>query len=266
MRGLATLFSMLMLTSCGYDDFRRSPVPDFPGAAGLPNADLAVLYRSYYGDPFTVRENMVFEGSVVADDESGNFFRSFIIDDGTAAVEVRAGFYDLHNIYFRGRRIVIHAEGLAVGMYNGIVQIGIGVNDYTPYRVEEFGAKAVLEKYVERDPGRREREPVPVQIGGLDGAMCGRAVRIGRVLGVPDNPLRWAQPEDEGVEAQAGTAVFRDWRGDSITVVTSGYAAFAGGEVPRDSVTLNGILMYGKFGAGKEKFVLKLRDENDVER
>lgn len=52
---------------------------------------------------------------------------------------------------------------------------------------------------------------------------------------------------------------------DSVAVVTSGYASFAGDTVPAGRVTLTGILMYGKFGGTREVFALKLRDGNDVE-
>lgn len=265
MKSSVAFFAVMMLVSCGYDDFGRSAAPDFSGTVGLPNADLSLLYLNYHGEPFTLKDDVVFSGTIVADDGSGNFFRSFIIDDGTGAVEVRAGYYDLHDIYFRGRRIVIHAQGLAVGMYNGVIQIGLGINAYTPYRVEEFGMPVVLEKYVERDTGRYEPEPLPVEISSLDALMCGRVVKTGRVVAVPENPRYWAHPESDGVEAQTGTVVFRDFRGDSIAVVTSAYASFAGGEVPQNSVTLTGILMYGKFGAAKERFIIKLRDEKDVE-
>lgn len=254
------------LAACGYDDFRNNGAADFPGTESLPNADLSLLYDHYYGEPFTVKEDMVFEGYVIADDGSGNFFRSFIIDDGTSAAEVRAGYYDLHTVYPVGRRIILHAKALGVGKYNGVIQIGVGINSYTPYRVEEFGARAVLEKYVERDVNRYYPDPLPVDAGSLSADMCGRLVRTAKVIRTPDSPQRWAQPEGEGIEAEAGTVVFSDVRGDSIAVVTSGYATFAGATVPSDSVSLTGILMYGKFGGTKERFVLKLRDEYDVQR
>lgn len=54
----------------------------------LPDADLALLREHFYGDPFVVQEDLTVGGYVVSDDRAGNFFRSFIIDDGSGAVEI----------------------------------------------------------------------------------------------------------------------------------------------------------------------------------
>lgn len=263
------LFPILLscaLAACGYDDFGERTLADIPIVETLPNADIALLYTNYRGEPFTIKENMVLEGYIIADDSSGNFFRSFVIDDGTAAVEICAGYYDLHNLYPVGRRIAVHAEGLAVGMYNGVIQIGVRINEYTPYRIEEFGVRAVLEKYVERDMVLREPVPLRVELSELESGLCGRLVKTGNILRISESPEYWAQSGSEGGTVQSGTVVFRDGRGDSLAVVTSGYASFAAGRVPADSVSLTGILMYGKFGGTRERFVLKLRDECDVQR
>ncbi|HAD56168.1 MAG TPA: hypothetical protein DCG00_01680 [Alistipes sp.] len=77
--------------------------------------------------------------------------------------------------------------------------------------------------------------------------------------------MTWADTGAESGMPATGTVWFRDAAGDSVAVVTSGYASFAGDTVPAGRVTLTGILMYGKFGGTREVFALKLRDGNDVE-
>lgn len=256
----------LLLTACGYDRFGDMGRDDIPKVETLPNADLALLYDNWYGEPFTVHDGLMFEGYVTSDDSDGNFFTTFIIDDGTAAVEVRAGFYDLHAYCQRGRRVVLHAEGLAVGMYNGIIQIGAAVNDYSAYRVEEFGSHILLDRVLERDARFAETLPLEVYIKALDASLCGRLVRISGLVHMPqDGLVTWAQPADGDMQPETGTAMFRDIDGGRIAVVTSGYAAFAGERIPTGKVTLTGILMYGKFDGGSDCFALKFRDLDDVE-
>ena len=109
------ILSGVLTVACGYDRFGTLGPGDLEGSGTLPDADLALLREHFYGDPFVVQEDLTVGGYVVSDDRAGNFFRSFIIDDGSGAVEIRAGFYDLHAYCQRGRRIVIHARGLAVG-------------------------------------------------------------------------------------------------------------------------------------------------------
>ena len=177
------ILSGVLTVACGYDRFGTLGPGDLEGSGTLPDADLALLREHFYGDPFVVQEDLTVGGYVVSDDRAGNFFRSFIIDDGSGAVEIRAGFYDLHAYCQRGRRIVIHARGLAVGMYNGVVQLGAGVNDWSAYRVEEFGSRVLLDRCMERDTLFREVPPLEPGIGGLEERYCGRPDSGGLPLG-----------------------------------------------------------------------------------
>ncbi len=247
--------------ACGYGSFGAMGKEDFPADGTLPNADLAVLREHYYGTPKVLTDDLVFEGYVVSDDRDGNFFRSFVIDDGTAALEIRAGLYDLYTLYPRGRRVVVHARGAALGMYNGVMQLGACVNDYAAYRVEEFGTCVLLDGHVSRDTVFSTVEPVAVCMAELDESMCGRLVRMGPLAAVGDEDAIWGAGDGY---SSYGKVDFAGRGNDSIAVVTSIYASFADEKVCRDSVMITGILMYGNFG-GKERFAVKLRDTDDVE-
>lgn len=226
----------------------------------LPNADLALLRQLYDGRSFVVAEDMVFEGYVTANDRSGNFFRSFIVDDGTAAVEVRAGFYELHALYPLGRRVVLHARGCAVGMYNGIVQIGPRINSANSSRVDEFGFQWMLDRCLDRDTKFFNVEPVPYGEAVAEGA-CGRLVNTGKVKRIVESPAVWAGGTDYGSTA---STFFRNAGGDTLCVVTSTYASFADTAIPNDSISISGILMYGNFGHGS-RYAIKLRDLDDIQ-
>lgn len=252
----------VLATSCGYDRFAPLTDDDLPVVGTLPNAELATLRHYGQETPQVVQEDMVVEGFVSSDDRAGNFYRSFFIEDATGAVEIRAGMYDLFRYVPRGRRVVLHLRGLAVGRYDGVVQVGLYADGD---RVAEFGARPILDGYLERDVKFRHELPLRVTIASLDEAMCGRLVRIGPVVRTAESPDRWAQPEAEGIAPQSGTVAFRDRAGDTVRVVTSGYADFAGERVPADSVTLTGIVSYGPIDGSRRGFVLKLRDAYDVE-
>ncbi len=256
---------LLVPVSCGYDRFGTLGVGDMEGTQTIPDAGIALLREHYYGEPYVVREDMTVGGYVVSDDRPGNFFRSFIIDDGSGAVEVRAGFYDLHALFPRGRRVVVRLRGLAVGMYDGVVQLGAGVNDWSSYRVEEFGSRVLLDRYVQRDTVFRQTEPLELGIGSLEERYCGRLVRVSGLCR-SGGSTTWADTGAGGGTPATGMVWFRDAVGDSVVVVTSGYASFAGDSVPAGKVALTGILVYGKFDGTRDGFALKLRDTEDVER
>ena len=262
-RNFIVLFIIWLAAGCG-DAGRDTLAPeDLHGVQELPNADLALLYRHYYGKPFLISEDMIFEGFVTANDASGNFFKSFIIDDGTAAVEIRAGFYDLYALYPVGRRVLLHAKGLAVGMYNGVIQIGPRISDDNSASVDEFGFQWMLDRFLERDNRFGNTEPLPFD-KTLGAGSCGRVVRSGRVRRIDEFPEVWA---GTGAADYAGTNVssfFRDSHGDTLCVVTSRYASFADSRIPTDSISISGILLYGNFGYGN-RFAIKLRDTDDIQ-
>ncbi len=237
----------------------------------IPNADIGVLYGNYAGSPITITDDIVVEGYVTANDLSGNYFKTFVIQDGTGAVEINAGIADIHNYYQAGRRVVVKAEGLALGSYNGVVQLGSKVNPYSDYRVEGFGTRAILGRYVFTGIEFSPAEPLEMEIKELDRAHCGKLVRLGKLLAWPasDNTegrggATWAFAGSGGEAPATGYRQFRDYAGDSLTVVTSGYANFAARPLPADSVTITGILIYGKFDGTAERFGIKLRDLDDV--
>ncbi len=237
---------------------------DFTPAGILPNADLSLLADHWYGEPVAIRQDLVFAGTVTANDGSGNFFRSFIVDDGTGAVEVKAGFYDLHNLYPVGRRVVIRALGLALGEYNGVMQLGAAINGYSSYRVEEFGTAVMLDRHVVRDTVSAPPAAIPCSAAALDGIDAGRLVEMGPLRSAADAPECWAVEEDT-VYSSYAVVCFSDAAGDTVRVATSRYADFAAERVPRGDVMLTGIVLRGTFGGHAHTTVIKLRDRNDVE-
>lgn len=258
--------ALLMMVSCGYDRFGDMDREDFGGTDMLPDTDLSMLRDNYFGTPYTINQPLTIGGYVTANDLSGNFFRSFVIDDGTGSIEVNAGFYDLHNYYQVGRRVVIRAEGLAVGMYNGVIQLGYKINSYGAHRVEEFGSRHVMERYVTRDVLFSAPEPMPLDIVSVEDSYCGRLVRIGNLHATEEDAGQtWAYPASGGAPPAMGLRAFCDTAGNTIAVTTSGYASFAGETVPAGTVAITGILMKGKFGGGADVFAVKLRDLADVE-
>lgn len=93
--------------------------------------------------------------------------------------------------------------------------------------------------------------------------MCGRLVRISRLnfdaSGFEGQYVTWAE------KGATGYRVFTDGSGNRITVATSGYASFAGEQVPRREVALTGILMKGNTDTARGVYILKLRSADDVE-
>jgi hypothetical protein len=254
-----------MAVSCGYDRFGELDF-EFPATDVRANAPLSELREHHYGTGVVIVQPMIFGGHVTATDLSGNFYRTFTMQDETGAVEVYAGIYDLHNVFRTGQRVVIKAEGLAVSAVDGVMRIGRRLSPYSALRVEPFGSRASLEAFVVRDNEIRAVEPVRYYgAGGFSARDCGRLVEVeGLRLREAERGLLWATPAWAETGPAQGVRNFEDSAGRVLAVVTSGYATFAGQAAPTSEVTLTGILLYGKFDSPQDRFALKLRDMGDV--
>ncbi|MBQ4280061.1 MAG: hypothetical protein IJC16_08945 [Rikenellaceae bacterium] len=253
----------LWLAGCDYDRF-GDPAPP-AGDAALPNLLLGELAGFYRGKPVAITEDIVVTGYVATSDSAGNFFRTLVIDDGTGALELKLGLYDLYATYPPGRRIVVRAQGLTLGADQGVLQLGLRAAPASGYETEYLGHRAVVDRYVARDTAYRRVAPLDATIAALARIAPGRLVRLAGLRYDADTAACWAG-ERSPVTGNPLTAYrqFRDRTGDTVLVATSGYAAFAAGPIPQGSLTLTGILLRGKAGS-RERLMLKLRDTDDVQ-
>lgn len=252
-----------MLASCGFDRF-GDPGFGFDDDAAF-NSRISTLSELYAAGTFTVEHDIVVEGRVTANDLSGNFFQAFMIEDVTGAMEINAGFYDLHNFYREGQRVIVKTKGLALGSYNGVLQLGRAVNPYSSYRVESFGNFSVIDRYVSRTGSIEPLVPETRDIASLAAGDCGRLVRIAGLAAASGEPGQtWAYSGDGSSTPAEGVRVFTDGSDNEICVVTSGYADFAGIEILAGKISVTGILLYGKIGGSQERFAIKMRNISDV--
>jgi hypothetical protein len=270
----------LSLVSC-----REWEAPAFKERApALPNVTIGDLRAYYNGEAeLTIADEIELSGRVVSSDRAGNFYNTFFIDDGTGALEVMAGMPDLDAVYHPGQRVSISARGLAVGWRDGAMQLGLPPEPGNRFATGYFYHPAVIRRHISAERSVRPVEPVEVEIADLTTSLCGRLVRIAglrldgefgegtwaRTLPSPANGYvkfrAQAQGEVSSAMAAASTAPSSGPAADSITVVTSGYASFAAAPVPREEVTLTGILFYGRGEGPRDHFLLKLRDESDID-
>jgi hypothetical protein len=254
------LFVVLLLWGCRQTYI--APV-DFADDRTLPNITLGELREFYAGASLTIADDIVVAGRVVSSDAAGNFYNTFFIDDGTGAVEIMAGMPDLDATFRPGQRIVVRARGLAVGWSNGAMQMGLPPEAGSGFQTGYFYHPVIARRYISRGRDVKQVIHVEAEVAELSTEMCGRLVSIGGLHLDPKETSRtWAitEPTPTTGYRKFYTADLQD----SVTIVTSGYATFANAPLPVGSVALTGILLYGKGGASKDHYLLKLRNEKDI--
>lgn len=240
--------------SCGCRD--RFDVPDTPADAPAANITITSLHAFLHAETVVVREELTVGGTVVSSDEAGNFYRTLVLDDGTGGAELRIAEYNLYTICPPGCRLTVSLRGCALGERNGVLQIGLPPDAYSPYPTGYISSRVLLERLLHPTGERQEPVATPCEIARLGTASCGRLVRI--------DALRFRPDAEQAVpQTWEGYRLFEDAAGRTIAVYTSAYARFADREIPAGECSLTGVLEYGTAGSYGKQFILQMRDEND---
>lgn len=260
------IFCLLLslAAGCGYDDFGNGASD--PGEEPLPNMRIATLRALCADGPVRIAgEGVVLSGYVTTSDRENNFYRSFFIEDNSGGAEVLAGLYDLHNAYPTGQRVTLLADGLTASLGDDLLRIGLeGASERYPVAYME--SRLIAGAHLRVSGERIVPAASPVTAGRLSGSRVGTLVCVGGLKAEIVRDTTWAVPASVSpTGAPLGASLkFRDAQGDSLYVVTSGYASFAAERVPRGRVSVTGILLRGAVG-GKTVYQLKIRDLNDVQ-
>lgn len=251
---LMLLVPLLLMVGCDYDRHEECP----PLASG--EEIMTSLHLSNLA-PFAISgellpEGAVFKARVVADDASGNFYRTLVVQADGVGAELRLALYDLHALYPVGCEVAVECGGLAVVRSDGALCIGRRPYDWSSGRVEPVAPRSQVLQRVRVTATIEPQEPRVCNIGELSESLCGTLVRIEGVH-YEGTPASWA---DVGVDYSADR-YFVDSQGERIEVRTSPYADFAAEPIPEGELSVQGILY-----KSEENYFVRLRSGDDVAR
>ena len=179
--------TLLLAVSC---DMRTLPAGDDKVGQFVPtvldvNTTIAQLKALYTKGPVLIEDDLVFGGQVVSSDQSGNVYRSFYIQDETGAIEIKIGKSSLYNDYKLGQWVYVKCQGLTIGQYGGMLQIGYRTDQPAwaavkpGYETAYIDVQYLIDTHIFRGPLDK---PVPPQLiteaGIKDEANFGKFVRI----------------------------------------------------------------------------------------
>lgn len=268
---LLMLVAALAMVSCA-DEFDRPPVRE-PKAqyADMVNTTIYDLKYKYwndarnYIDTIGVKENgedIIIKGRVVSSDESGNIYKSLVIQDETAALALSINQNSLYTSYRIGQEIVINATGMYIGKYNGLQQLGYpewyaqgNAWEATFMALELFQAHAELNGF----PRVAEIDTLSVSLGSLPSDPSGLCTWQSQLVRLDDVTFTEADGRATFATNDANTnRTLQDMNGNSIIVRNSNYADFRSEILPVGTGSVVGILSY--YGTAWQ---LLLRDAND---
>lgn len=223
------------------------------------------------GAPTAVNDDVVIRGIVVADDESGNIYKSIYIQDETGGVNLAIDQVNMYNIMPVGQEVFVEMSGLFIGDYNNGYQVGDTVTD-PQYGLEMARYNWANELYRDADGnypykhiypnGKPDKSKVPApkvieSSNAITSDMYCSLVTLKNIRftdpKVATGVLPWATKE----QTVNRTAEFAD--GSTIVVRTSGYSNFYADFIPTGVGSITGILSI--FGSTKQFYI---RDRNDI--
>lgn len=205
-------------------------------------AQLKALYR---GRALVVSGNVWIEGQVTTSDKSGNIYNEIYIQDKTGAIDLKLGLSSMYNEYKIGQRLYVKCDGLTLGSYNGMPQLGFQSDDTTTneYETSYVQLQSLVNEHVFRGFLETPLKPATVSAAAIASALSTgyQADLWGKLVTVkdmtygneifalfypnPNMPHKSGNPENRVFLSDAGTWGVDTWactKGKYIEYLNSG--------------------------------------------
>ena len=216
----------------------------------LTVADLKKIHTSAGGFDLISRDGGVLEATVIADDQSGNYYKTLVIQDATGGMEVKINYGGFYNDFPIGRVLFIKVNGLTLGDYNGTLQLGGGTYDKVGVQTLSGIEQVLVPTYIEKGAKDKFVTPRLVKIADLAPDMVSTLLKIENVQ---FTTLNAGQPYADAVKKFSVNRNIEDCGGATVIVRSSGYASFASDLTPGGKGSVTAI--YNVFGKDKQLFL-----------
>ena len=110
-----------------------APISTYDGQANTTIAELLAMHEigsldSYIHIPEDA-DDIIITGIVTTSDEHGNCYKFINIEDETGAIQIKINSSTLYNKYRLGQRVFVKCNGLDLGDYRKLPQLGLWAND-----------------------------------------------------------------------------------------------------------------------------------------
>lgn len=232
--------------------------PQIPAEQIIPLQE--VLNKLVAGQNIKLDLDKYVKAVVIADDKSGNFYKTIVVrdEDASHGVSISIDETEIHAHYPVGRRVFIHLKDLYLGDVNNLPTLNFGnYIDGGSSRMAGIPG-TVMQKVLLKGMTGLVVEPVKVKISQLGNAALNTLVQLDDVeFQDANSSTTYADPNPLNPLTINHNMV--DCEGSTIVLRNSGYADFAGAKVPLNNGSLVGV--YTIYNSTKQIFI---RDTNDV--
>jgi len=249
------------LASCVQDDDYNIPPLEIQEPSIQANTTIS-LVKSMYVDRFVDFDTasnggeLIMEGYVVSNDESGNLYKILVIQDAaenpTAAIQLDVDVTSLYSKYKPGRKVFVKLNGLGMDNLNGVLHIGsvvgssvgrISATNYEDYIIRSSEVATIVPKVITPDQYSDDYLNMLVQIDNMQ-------------LNLPEVGSAYANADDTFTVNRYLKSCDDD---SQIIMRNSGFASFKAEEFPTGSGSI--VAIFSKYNSDYQLFI---RDTPDV--
>lgn len=234
----------------GYDD----PVSDQVDMKA--NTTIAAVKALYVDKPVHIEKDLIIAGQVTSSDQSGNIYRSLYIQDATGALEIKIGKSSLYNDYRPGQWVYVKLDGLTLGTYEGMLQIGLD-DPSGEYETAYIDVQRIIDLHIFK--GKIDTPVTPVEIDESQLTLPQNMEKLVTVTGLvyANEAFALLYPDPNGDKKSSSNRVF-------LSDMTWGITTWAMSKNKMQAYLDSGIWDEATTGDGG-KTVAQLRKENAIE-
>ena len=263
-QNLLYIFILLSISCVQTDDFyipkAESQEPNISA-----NTNIISIKNSYDQSgkkiyTFPVTDNSIIEAYVISSDESGNFYKSIIIQDdfenSTAGIELLIDMKDYYTKFNFGRKIYIKIAGLSIENINGKYRIGY----LSKNSIEEI-PESLINDFIIRSTEIINIQPIQVSIADFSEEIIGTYIELQNMqfkkneIGNTFAGEQYDKFSSERVMIQCDNQL-------TTVLSTSTYSSFKSNLLSDKKGSIAGILTKDYYN---EKFVLVINDPSTIE-
>ena len=241
---------LLTFSACVEEDFDRPPTEGSDPGLTVTTTIKELKAMHTFGSTETITDDLIIKGVVIADDASGNWYKSFVLADETGGITLLVDIAESYVLFPRGREIYVKLKGLVMADYNNLIQLGGYIaNDGS------LGDIVEVTDHLIKSVSRGEPVANVKTITQLSLDDVGTLIKLENV-----NFLDTTGTYADAINQNSVNLDLANCNGNSILVRTSGFADFASQPVASGGGTFVGVL-----SIFRSDFQLLIRDLNDLD-
>ncbi len=255
MRKILILLSVVFIASCVDHTFDEPP--GFSPEVVEANASVGDLLDRWIPESFVqVTDELTFKARVVANDESGNFYKQLVLQDETGGIQVRLDAIGLFNEFPIGREVAVKCKDLYISDFQGLPQLsaaeGSGA-DISSIAIPE----PLIPEFVFNTTSTEEVAAEVIGVNQTSDDLINTLVKFENVQFTVGSV---AKPLADAANQFSLNHDIEDCNENQVLLRTSGFASFASETTPPGKGSIEGIL--SKF---RDDYQLLIRDYSAIQ-